>query len=181
MSYWELNANILSTFSGLSLLYGIYVFTNFCLGVFSTLDILQNLQVRLFAFLWWYFDLVGIYFNVMYYFHQCIDPLTHRDCIVTILRDGYGNKVYFKVWLLVPCRTVLLETFEVLSGEMWCDKMRKKLWGGSATASLNRIFLCSVEFVLVSFALLTWGLDCSYVSLSFICLILEPDNFSMNR
>ena len=39
------------------------------------------------------------------------------------------------VWLLVPCRPVLLEPFEVLSGVIWCDSMRNELWFRSATAS----------------------------------------------
>ena len=34
------------------------------------------------------------------------------------------------VQLLVPCRPVLLEPFEVLSGAMWCDKMRKNHGAG---------------------------------------------------
>ena len=50
---------------------------------------------------------------------------------------------------------------------MRCDKMRNELWGGSATTYLNSILLCSVDFVLVGFTLLTWGVDFSYVSLFF--------------
>ena len=63
----------------------------------------------------------------------------------------------FSVWLLVPCRPVLLEPLEVLSGVVWRDRMHNKLWGGSATASLNKVFLCSVNFFLVGLELLTWG------------------------
>ena len=40
---------------------------------------------------------------------------------------------------------------------MKCDKMRNELWDGSANASLNIIFLCSVEFFWVDLELLTWG------------------------
>ena len=69
----------------------------------------------------------------------------------------------------------------MLSCAMRCDKMQKEIWDRSANASLNRIFLCSVDFVLVGFALLTCGVDCSYVSLSFLCLILDPPTFAMNR
>ena len=50
MSYRELNYNILSTFYRFSLFDGINLFPNFRLGVFSTLDILQNFLVSLFAF-----------------------------------------------------------------------------------------------------------------------------------
>ena len=88
MRYWELNPNILSTFSGLSLSDGICVLQNFCLRLFPTLDILQKFQVRLFAFTWWYFDPVGISFNVMYYFHQRINLLTNYDCVVVIICNG---------------------------------------------------------------------------------------------
>ena len=49
----------------------------------------------------------------------------------------------FSVWLLVPCRPVLLDPIKVLTGAIWCDRVRNKLWGGSATASLN-IISCRV-------------------------------------
>ena len=68
----------------------------------------------------------------------------------------------------------------MLSGAIRCDKIRKYLWGRSTTESLNDIFLCSVDFVLVGFALLTWGLDCSSVSLIIIFLVLAPDTFAMS-
>ena len=48
MIYRELNPDILSSFSGFSLSDSIYVFPKFYLGVLSTLDIIQNFQVRLF-------------------------------------------------------------------------------------------------------------------------------------
>ena len=86
----------------------------------------------------------------------------------------------FKVRLLVPCWPVLLETSEVISGVIRCDKMRGGIFGGSATASLNRILLCSVYFILVGFVLFTWGVDCSALYLSFICLFLDPATFEMN-
>ena len=88
MSYVEFNTEILSTFSRFYLSDNIYLFTNFFLGIFSTLDILQNFQIRLFTFLWCYFDLVRISFNVMYYFNQRIDRLTHCDYIVIALCYG---------------------------------------------------------------------------------------------
>ena len=139
MRYWELNTNILSTFSGLSLSDGIYVFPKFCLRLFSTIDILQNFPIKLFDSTWCYFDLVGISFNVMYYFNQIIDRLTHCNCVIIVIIDGEGNKAYFKVQLLVPCRPVLLEPFKVLLGAIRCDTMRNELWDRSATASLNII------------------------------------------
>ena len=94
--------------------------------------------------------------------------------------DGVTRNILI-VRLLLPCRPVLLESFEVISGAIWCDGTRNKLWGGSATASLNIIFLWSVDFFLVKLALLTWGVDCLAVYLSFICLILAPVNFEVNR
>ena len=96
MIYGKLNPDMLSSFYALSLSDGIYVFTNFCLGVFSTLDVFKDLLVRLFCFSWKYFYLVGIYFNAMYYFHPHIDCLTHCDCGVIILCNGYGNKESFE-------------------------------------------------------------------------------------
>ena len=50
MSYWNLNPNIFSTFSILSLSDSIYIFHNFCIGVFFTLYIPQNFQFGLFSF-----------------------------------------------------------------------------------------------------------------------------------
>ena len=51
----------------------------------------------------------------------------------------------------------------------------------SATASLNIIFLFSVDFVLLDLVLLTWGVDCSAVSLLFHCLISDLATFVMIR
>ena len=87
MRYRDLNPHILSTFSRLSLSDNIYIFPNFYLGVFSSLYILQKLQVRLFAFTWCYFDLSGISFNTMYYFHRRIDRLAHCNFVVIIPDD----------------------------------------------------------------------------------------------
>ena len=84
-----------------------------------------------------------------------------------------------RLQLLLPCQTVLLEPFKVLSGEMWYDKTRNKLWGGSTNASLNRTFLWIIDFFLVSLALLNWRVDFLAVYLSFICLISAPDTFAM--
>ena len=100
-------------------------------------------------------------------------------CLLIIM-DRVRRK-FFKVLLLVPCQLVLLEPFDVLSGTIWCDNLWNKLWSGSAPESLNIIFFCSVDFVLVGFALLTWRVDFSAVSLSFLCLISDPVTFVMNR
>ena len=88
MRYGELNPNILSSFSRFFLSDVINIFINFYLGVIYTLDVIQKFQVILFAFPWSYFDLVGISFNAMDYFHQRIDRLTHLNFIVVILFDG---------------------------------------------------------------------------------------------
>ena len=88
MSHVELNHHALSAFSRLSLSDGIYVFPNFYLGIFSTLEILQKFQVGFFTFSWFYSELVGISSNYMYYFHQSIGCLTHCDCVVMVLHDG---------------------------------------------------------------------------------------------
>ena len=87
----------------------------------------------------------------------------------------------FRLRLLVPCQPLLLDSFEVISGTIQFDNIWNKLWDGNATESLNRIILCSVYFVLVGLALLTWGVDCSDVSLLFLYLILAPTTFAMNR
>ena len=88
MSYWEFNPSILCAFSGLFFSDGIYVFTNFCLGVFPTLDITQKFHIMLIAFMRCYFDFVGISFNNMDYFNQWIDHLpictTHKSLVSTI-------------------------------------------------------------------------------------------------
>ena len=68
--------------------------------------------------------------------------------------DGVTRHI-FKVWLLVPCQPVLFESCKVISGVIWCDKIRNGMWSGGATAFLNSVFLCIVDFVLVSFVLLT--------------------------
>ena len=39
------------------------------------------------------------------------------------------------VRLLVSRIPVLSEPFEVISGTMWCDRMRSELWVGSTTTS----------------------------------------------
>ena len=139
MSYRELNPNIFFTLSVLYLSDGTYVSPKFCLRVFPILDIPHNFHVRLFAFPWWYFELVGIYVNSMYYFNQRVGRLTHCYWFVVILCYVYSNKAYFKVRLLVPCQTVLLDPFGVLLGMMRFDKMRNELWGRSATEYLNII------------------------------------------
>ena len=86
-----------------------------------------------------------------------------------------------KVRLLVPCRPVLLEPFEVLSGVMRCDKMWNKLWVRTSTVSLNSIFFCSVDFTLVGLASFTWGVDFSDIYLSFLYLVLVTATFAMYR
>ena len=86
-----------------------------------------------------------------------------------------------KVGLLVRCRLVILDPFEVLSGAMQCDQIQSKLWGGSTTVYLNNLFLWSVEFFLVYVSLFTWGVDCSDVSLSFLCIVSAPAIFAINR
>ena len=80
---------------------------------------------------------------------------------------------------LVPCLPVLLELFEVLSGAIRCDRMQNKLWGEIVTAYLNIIFLWSVDFVLVNVLFLTWGVDCSDVSLYILCLVSNPATFAV--
>ena len=60
-----------------------------------------------------------------------------------------------KVRLLVLSQTVILEPIKVLAGGTRCDKMWNERWVGIDTASLNSIFLCIVDFVLASLALLT--------------------------
>ena len=112
MSYREFDPNVLSFYDG------IYVFLNFCLWVFSTLDVLHSFQVRLFAFTWRYFDLVKISFNAMYYFHQRISCLNHCDCIVIVDRDGYGNKAYFEC---AVTSTLLTVNIRYVQGNIRCD------------------------------------------------------------
>ena len=92
--------------------------------------------------------------------------------------DGVTRHI-LSVRLIVPCRLLLLDLLEELSGANQCDRMRNELWNGISTASLNNIFLWSVNFVLLDLALLTWGMDCFAVSLSIICLISSPTTFLM--
>ena len=87
----------------------------------------------------------------------------------------------FRVRLIVTCRPVLLEPFEVLSGVIWCYSMRNELWVDIATASLNRIFLWGSDFFLVNVVLLTLGVDCYAVSLSIISLLLYFATFEINE
>ena len=92
MIYRELNPDILSSLSVLSFSDVIYVFPNFFLGLFSTLDVLHNFKVRFFYFPWRYFEPVGIPLNAMYYFYKSIDRLTHYYHIVINICDEEANK-----------------------------------------------------------------------------------------
>ena len=69
------------------------------------------------------------------------------------------------VWLVVPFWLVLLYPFGILAGAIWCDRMRTKIWVGSATSSLSKYFTLRVDFVLVDLLLLNWGVDCLAVTL----------------
>ena len=91
------------------------------------------------------------------------------------------------VKLLVSCWLVLLYTFELLSDVILCDRIWNKLLRGSATESLNIIFLWSVGFVLVDLVLLTWGVNFQLYIYQFSVSFQIPlpfrwtDSWLMNR
>ena len=94
---------------------------------------------------------------------------------------GRVTRHLLKIQLLVTYQPVLLQLSEVLSCTIRWNNMRNKQWGVSATAFLNNIFLCILHFVLVGLYLLNWRVDYSDVYLSFLCLMLAPVTFAMNR
>ena len=84
-----------------------------------------------------------------------MSTLTTAIALLSLFAMDWVKRNILSVWLLITCQPVLLEPLNVLSGAIWCDRMRNERWGESDTASLNIILLWSVDFVLVNLALLT--------------------------
>ena len=56
-------------------------------GYFPFFMFFRNSNLGCLIFPWSYFDLAGISFNSMYYFHQRIDRLTHCNFVVIVIFD----------------------------------------------------------------------------------------------
>ena len=157
MSYWEWNSNIFFALSVLSLYDRIYIFSNFFLRLFPIRDILQNFQVRLFSFPWCYLVLLVCPSIPWIIFIIVLDALPTTIALLLFFVMDILTRHIFRLRLLLPSWPILLYHFYVLLDTIQCDKMRNELWGGSNTASLNIIFLWSVDFFLFNWELLTWG------------------------
>ena len=82
----------------------------------------------------------------------------------------------FKLRFLVTCQPVLLDSFEVISGAIWCDKMWNGLWGGNSTVSLN-IFFCVVlisYWLVLRYLLEGWNVQLCIYHLFSLFRILLP-------
>ena len=82
-------------------------------------------------------------------FFRALTALSTVIALLFFLAMDRVTRHILKIWLLVTCRPILLDLFEVLSGAIWCDNMKNELWGESANVSLNIIFLCRVDFLFV--------------------------------